>query len=117
MQLTLRRAVLGAVLYLLSLPALAQTTVVTFDSPAPPGSSDSFVNGIFQGINFGTSQWRWSGPYASDPTNNIYFGSGSGTSRTFSFSPAPRVLESMRVYTVAPGTLTLTDGVNPAVTR
>jgi hypothetical protein len=87
---------------------MAQTsTVVTFDNPVPPGSPDSLLNGIFQGIDFGNSQWRWSGPYGADPTNNVYFASSSGTSRSFLFSPAPRLLSSINVYTTANGTLTL----------
>jgi hypothetical protein len=117
MPLQFRRITLLAGLLLAAWQANAQTTVVTFDNPAPPGSSDSFLNGTFQGIAFGTSQWRWSGPYASNPTNNIYFGSGTGTSRTFTFSPAPRILDSIRVYTVVNGTLTISDGVNATVTR
>ena len=112
-----RRITLLTGLLLLSWQTCAQTTVVTFDSPAPPGSPDSYLNGTYQGIAFGTNQWRWSGPYAADPTNNIYFGSSSGTSRGFIFSPAPRILDSIRVYTVANGTLVLSDGVNAPVTR
>ncbi len=92
------------------------TTIVNFDSPVPSGTPDSYLNGTFGGINFGTNQWRWSGPYSSDPTNNAYFANSTGTSRTFSFA-APRVLLSMNAYTVVNGTLTLSDGVNPTVTR
>ena len=85
-------------------------TTITFDNPIPPGSADALVNGIFQGIDWGTNQWRWSGPYASNTTNHIYFDSGSGISRTFSFSPAPQLLVNIRVYTSQNnGTLTLTD--------
>jgi len=94
----------------------AQTTVVTFDNPVPPGSADSYVNGVFQGINFGTSQWRWSPPWGADTTNSIYFGTNS-TTRSFTFSPAPKLLSSLRVYTTSNGTLTLSDGVNPTLTR
>jgi hypothetical protein len=37
--------------------SIAQTsTVVTFDNPAPPGPPDSYLNGIFGGINWGTNQ-------------------------------------------------------------
>jgi hypothetical protein len=86
----------------------ASATTVNFDTPAPSGSPGSFLNGTFAGINFGTSQWRWDGPFGPDPTNNIYFGSGSGTSRTFSFS-SPRILDAVSVYTVTSGTLTLSD--------
>src|SRR5262245_61553477 len=117
MLLRLRRVALLVSLLLLSWQSRAQTTVVTFDNPAPAGVSDSYLNGTFQGIAFGTNQWRWSSPYASDPSNHIYFGSSSGTSRTITFSPAPRTLESLRVYTVTAGTLPLTAGANPPVTR
>ncbi len=98
-------------------PAQTTTTVVTLDNPAPSGAPDSLLNGVFQGIDFGTGQWRWSGPYGADSTNNAYFASSSGTSRSFSFSPGPRLLSSINVYTTTTGTLTLSDGVNPPVTR
>jgi hypothetical protein len=113
---TLLRSLLGLITFA-SLCMAQTSTVVTFDNPAPPGSPDSLLNGIFQGIDFGTSQWRWSGPYGVDPTNSVYFASSSGTSRAFTFSPAPRLLNSINVYTTANGTLTLTDGVNPPITR
>ena len=117
MQLTPSRFLLFAGLILLCGRSYAQSTTVTFDTPAPSGASDSYINGVFQGINFGTSQWRWSTSFGADPTNNIYFGSPSGTSRTLSFSPSPRVLDSVNVYTMTNGTLTLSDGVNTAVVR
>jgi hypothetical protein len=69
------------------------------------GSPDVFV----QGIDFGTGQWVWEGPYNVDSTNNVYFASSTGTSRTFAFSPAPRVLQSLRVFTTRAGTLTRSD--------
>lgn len=104
---------------LLCFPILvrAQVEVVTFDDPSPPGAPDSLLNGVFDGIDFGSGQWRWSPPYGSNPTNNVYFASSSGTSRSFTFAGGPRVLESVDVYTVTAGTMTLTDGVNPPVTR
>jgi hypothetical protein len=95
----------------------AQPVTVNFDNPAPSGGPDSFVNGTFQGLNFATSLWRWSAPYSVNPTNSIYFGSATATSRTFSFASAPRVLNSINVYTTAAGTLTLSDGVNSPLTR
>ena len=97
--------------------AAAQTTTVTFDAPAPPGSSFSILSGVFQGIDFGTGQWRWESAYNVDPTNHIFFDSSSGTSRTFRFSPAPRVLTSMRVFTSGAGTLTLSDDLGQTATR
>lgn len=116
-----RRILLLAVFVIAStfaVPSAAQTnSVVTFDNPVPPGSPDSLLNGVFQALDFGTNQWRWSGPYGADPTNNVYFASSSGTSRAISFSPAPRILESMNVYTMANGTLTLSDGINSPVIR
>lgn len=63
---------------ILAPPSAAQTsTLVMFDNPAPPGSPDSLLNGIFQGIDFGTGRWRWSGPYGADSTNNVYFDSST----------------------------------------
>jgi hypothetical protein len=93
------------------------STTVTFDNPIPPGSSGSFLNGLFQGIDFGTSQWRWENAYGADATRHIYFASGSGTSRTFAFSPGPRTLVSMRVFTGVAGTLTLTDNLGQTRTQ
>src|SRR5207237_6109734 len=40
-----------------------------------------------------------------------------GTSRTFRFSPAPRLLASMRVFTTGAGTLTLSDDLGQTITR
>jgi hypothetical protein len=94
------------------------TTTVTFDNPVPSGSSGSLLNGLFQGINFGTSQWRWEGPFGPDTTNNIYFASATGTSRTFTFSPGPRTLVSIRVFTAgAAGTLTVSDNLGQTRTQ
>jgi len=90
------------------------TTTVTFDNPVPPGSSGAFLNGVFQGIDFGTNQWRWEDAYGADPTRHIYFDSSAGTSRTFTFSPGPRTLVSMRVFT---GVLTLTDNLSQTRTQ
>jgi hypothetical protein len=98
-------------------PPPPTSTTVTFDNPVPAGSPGSLLNGLFQGINFGTGQWRWEGPFSPDPTNNIYFDSGTGTSRTFTFSPAPKTLVSMNVFTGANGTLTLTDNLGQTKTQ
>jgi hypothetical protein len=95
----------------------AAPVTVTFDNPPPPGAPNSLLSGTFQGISFGTGQWRWSGPFGADPTNNIYFASASGTSRSFTFSPGPRLLVSVRAYTTANGTLTLTDDNGQTLTR
>jgi hypothetical protein len=92
----------------------AQTTTVTFDTPAPPGGSA--LNGIFQSIDFGTGQWQWIGAYNVNPTNHIYFADSSGTSRSFRFAPAPRVLNSLRVYSPRAGTLTLSDDTGQTLT-
>ena len=108
----------------LSTPVIAMTqsgpapsVTVTFDNPVPPGSPDSLLNGNFQGINFGTGQWRWTSPYASDPTNSIYFDSNV-TSRSFTFSPGSKVLQSIRVYaSQVNGTLTLSDDKGQSITQ
>jgi len=91
-------------------------TTVTFDNPVPSGSSGSYINGVFQGIDFGTSQWRWEGPWYVDNTNHIFFGSNV-TSRAFTFSPAPRTLISMRALSDVAGTLTLTDNLGQTKTQ
>jgi len=111
--------VAGALLFVTLLaPGIeAQTTTVTFDNPVPPGASGSLLNGVFQGIDFGTGRWRWEGAYAADATNNVYFDSPTGASRTFTFSPAPRVLNSVRVFTTNAGTLTLSDDLGQVRTQ
>jgi hypothetical protein len=98
-------------------PGPGQAATIDFDNPAPPGASGSLLNGVFQGIDFGTGQWRWESAYDVDPTNHIYFDSSSGTSRSFQFSPGPRVLTSMRVFATSAGTLTLSDDLGQTVTR
>lgn len=90
--------------------------VVDFDSPAPPGNGGDLLNGIFDGIDWGTGQWRWEGPAGPDPSNHVYFDSGTGTSRTFVF-PAPRILGSIDVFALTAGTLTLSDDTGQSVTR
>src|SRR5207249_3466750 len=92
------------------------TTTVSFDSPAPPGGPGP-LDGVFQGIDFSIGRWAWTGPYDVDSTNNVYFANSTGTSRTFAFSPAPRVLQSLRVYATSPGTLTLSDDAGQAWTQ
>jgi alpha-tubulin suppressor-like RCC1 family protein len=94
-------------------PPGGQTTTVNFDTPPPPGH----MNGVFQGIDFGTGQWQWSGPYNVDPTNHIYFADSTGMGRSFQFSPGPRVLNGLRVYSISPGTLTLSDDAGQTLTR
>jgi len=125
-ELALRRARLGlavgALSALLTIVLLApvtdaQTTTVTFDSPAPSGVSGSALNGLFQGINFGSNQWAWETAFGPDTTRHIYFASSSGTSRSFSFSPGPQVLNSMRVFSGTAGTLTLTDNLGQTRTQ
>jgi Tol biopolymer transport system component len=92
------------------------TTMVNFDTPAPPGGPGP-LEGVFQGIDFGAGQWAWTGPYNVDPTNNVYFANSTGTSRIFAFSPAPRVLQSLRVYATRAGTLTLSDDAGQTLSQ
>jgi hypothetical protein len=93
------------------------TVTVDFDNPSPPGSSGSLLSGIFQGINFGTGGWRWETAFGPDLTRHIYFDSSVGTSRTFTFSPAPRRLISMAVFSSVAGTLTLSDNLGQVLTQ
>ena len=113
-----RGALTALFLVFLLAPAVsAETTIVDFDNPAPPGSSGSLLNGVFQDIDFGTGRWRWEGAWGPNTTNNIYFDSEVGTSRTFAFVPAPRVLNSIRVFSPSAGTLTLTDDVGQTTAK
>jgi photosystem II stability/assembly factor-like uncharacterized protein len=101
--------------------ALQQTTVsgattVSFDAPTPPGGPGP-LDGVFEGSDFGTGQWAWEGPFNVAPTNHVYFANSTGTSRTFAFSPAPRVLESLRVFGSRAGTLTLADDAGQTLSQ
>jgi hypothetical protein len=91
--------------------------VVNFDTPAPSGNAYEAINGVFGGINFGNSQWAWEPGYLSDSTNNIYFSSSTGNSRSFSFASGNHVLISMKVATSVAGTLTLTDNTGQIKTQ
>jgi hypothetical protein len=51
------------------------------------------------------------------PTNHVYFADSTGTSRTFAFAPAPRVLESLRVFGSRAGTLTLADDAGQTLSQ
>jgi len=86
-------------------------TLVTFDKPVPAGTSNSPLSGLLQGVDFGGSGWRWEGSYGPDTTRHIYFDSATGSSRTFTFSPAPKILNSLRVFSTSSGTLTLSDNL------
>jgi hypothetical protein len=90
-------------------------TTVTFDDPVPPGASGDLLTGVFEGIDFGTGRWRWEGAFGVNATNHIFFDSGVGTSRTLQFSPAPRRLASLRVFTGIPGNLTLSDDLGQQI--
>ncbi len=82
---------------------------VDFDTPTPPGSSFDLLNGVFEGIDFGVGQWRWETAFGPNPTNHIFFDSGAGSARSFTFAGQPRTLQSIEVFTTSSGTLTLTD--------
>jgi hypothetical protein len=86
-------------------------TVTNFDHPALQGSVNGLLSGTFGGIDFGSGQWRWENSYGADATKNIYFDSAKGNSRTFAFSPAPKILRSLSVFALASGTLTLIDNL------
>jgi hypothetical protein len=45
--------------------------------------------------------------YGVDPTRHVFFATQTGNSRTFRFSPAARLLVSLRVFSAVAGTLTL----------
>ena len=113
-----RGALSALFLVFLLAPAVSgQTTIVDFENPAPPGLPGGLLDGVFQGIDFGIGRWRWERAFGADATNNIYFDSGVGTARTFTFAPAPRILNSIRVFSLSAGTLTLTDDVGQTRTQ
>ena len=86
-------------------------TIVTFDGPAPQGRSNDLLNGVLEGINFGSGQWRWEGSYGVNATRHVYFDSSRGNSRTITFSPAPQVLNSLTVFSLSSGSVTLSDNL------
>ena len=85
------------------------STTVDFDTPAPPGVDFDLISGVFEGLDFGATDWRWESAYGPNPTNHIYFDSNVGTSRTFQFASQPAVLTGMTVFAFSNGVLTLTD--------
>lgn len=90
---------------------------VTFDDPVPPGSPNELIEGVFEGLDLGTGQWRWTGPFGPDATNSIYF-SENVSQRTFSFSQGSRALLSFAAYTSGvTGTLTVTDDAGQQLVR
>ena len=93
------------------------TATIDFDNPAPSGSPDDLFNGIFEGIDFGTNQWRWSGPFSPNTTNSIYFDSDTGTSRSFQFVTDTRVLQSIEVFVLAAGTVTVSDNQGQTISQ
>ncbi len=103
-----------------TLPPSGETgtpVTVTFDNPVPPGSSGDVLNGLFQGIDFGSEQWRWESAAGPEGRNAIYFDSYSGNSRTFTFAPAPRTLVSLRVFTEVAGRLTVRDDLDQTMVQ
>jgi hypothetical protein len=87
----------------------ASEFIIDFDAPTPPGSSNSLLSGVFEGLDFGQGQWRWEEAWNVNPTNHIFFDSNSGLSTNFEFAAAPAVLTGMRVVAGKSGVLTLTD--------
>src|SRR5581483_5153360 len=107
----------GAASLTVTATAPSAVSVVNFDRPAPSGAPYSSIQGVFGGINFSSGQWAWEPAYLSDATNNIYFSSASGNTRTFSFATGSHVLISMKVATSVAGTLTLSDGAGQTKTQ
>ncbi|HEY6252683.1 MAG TPA: Ig-like domain-containing protein, partial [Candidatus Angelobacter sp.] len=101
----------------LTVQSASSVTVVNFDTPTPSGSPYTAINGVFGGINFGSNQWAWEHAYLNDPTNNIYFNSATGNTRTFTFASGTHVLISMKVATSVAGILTLSDGTGQTKTQ
>jgi hypothetical protein len=99
----------SALVLLLSDAASAQVATVDFDNPTPQGASSDLLQGEFQGIDFGTTQWRWESAFDVNPTNHIYFDSATGDSRTLSFSTAPVLLQSVTAFAASATQLTLSD--------
>ena len=91
--------------------------IVDFDAPTPPGSSNSLLSGVFEGIDFGQGQWRWEGAWDANPSNHVFFDSSSGQSRNFQFAQAPAVLTGMRVSAATSGVLTLSDDAGQTFTK
>ena len=97
------------ILSLICSTALGQETTLDFDNPAPVGVSGALINGEYQDVDFGSGQWRWGSAYDVNPTNHIFFDSGVGTARSFSFVATPMLLQSLTVFTTSAGQLTLND--------
>ena len=90
---------------------------VDFDTPTPPGSSNSLLSGVFGGIDFGQGQWRWESAWGASSSNHVFFSSVSGQSRDFQFTDSTAVLTGLSVTAGAAGILTLSDSVGQTFTR
>ena len=105
----LLQSLLFLILFASTFTLKAQQATIDFDTPQPSGGSGSILSGVFDGVNWGNNQWRWESAFNVSNTNHIYFHSGSGQSRQFSFASGSRILQSIKVFSVDNGTLTLTD--------
>lgn len=100
--------------------AWGQPLSIDFDNPTPPGFPEDLLEGVFQGVDWGTGQWRWEGPFPTDPTNHIFFSSLEGTSRAFTFSPGPRILDRVDVVDIwsgSGGVVTFSDDRGQTVSQ
>ena len=79
------------------------TTSVDFDNPVPPGKSGSTL-GLFAGINWGGRWCWWSAQPGMDMTNHANFCKRGVSSRSFSFSPAPKTLLTVTLVSSVQGT-------------
>lgn len=83
-------------------------TTLIFDNPTPPGSAGTTIIGVYKDVDWGSGAWVWEAAFGPDPNNNISFSSNDMTPRSFSFA-RPRVLQSMRLYSISDGTLVLSS--------
>ncbi len=75
-------------------------------------ANDAAINGTHGGIDFGTNKWFYFSAYAG--LNRYAYMSGT-TVQTFVL-PSGNVLRKITLSSAAPGTYSVSDGVNPAIT-
>lgn len=82
-------------------------TTLNFDNPTPPGDPGSPLVGLYKDVDWGSENWVWDSS-GLNSSSNIYFQSGLATSGSFSFTQ-PRILLSIRLFSLSDGTLTLSS--------
>ena len=89
----------------------------TPDKSGAPCEDRGFINGVWKGIDFGIGRWKFTNSEIGFPKPSFYayFAEFSSTSESFNI-PEGRVLKSITVASLVPGTYKTCSRGNPDVT-